>query len=574
MKRLIYIIAACVTLQSCNYLDFDETSSVYTEEDMYDTYTRCAQMLTNVYSYIPQDFGTIDCAMRDCGSDDAEYANTAGTIQAMNNGNWSATNTLDTQWTLYYGIRAANDFIQNVVDVDFSRYEYSTNYSTWMDKLQYHVYEARVLRAHFFFELARRYGDIPMPTTALTIEQANELPKTSFEDVISFIVSECSDSAPNLPISYEVEVTGSEFGRVTQGFALAVKTKALLYAASPLHTTSDADKWKSVARAAMEVMAVNRDGVQEYSLDTDGVFNSADQTSDEIIMLRLNSQSSNFELYNFPVRFTYGNRSGSIYGVFPTQNLVETFQTTAGYSIELSEDGDWICADPNFDAQSPYALLDKRFARTVLANGDTFKDETIQLYEGGQDDNVIDAGGSATGYFLRKYIAESTSFVQNATVTNYHNWIIYRYAETLLSYAEAMNEAFSPTYTDSEFTLSALGALNLIRANAGMPNIETTKAYETSYSTQSGLRTIIQNEWRVEFAFEDHRFWDIRRWKIGNTTTEIAGIGITLNSTTGEYSYSRNIYENRIWSDKMYLYPIPQSELFANPNLAPQNSGW
>ncbi len=563
-----------MSLHSCNYLDFDETSDVYTQEDIYDYYTKSMQMLTNVYSYMPQDFGTIDAAMRDCGSDDAEYANTAGTIQAMNNGNWSSTNTIDTKWSLYYGIRAANEFIESIEDADFSRFEYNANYDTWMDKLQYHIYEARILRVHYFFELARRYGDIPMPLTMLSIDEANSIEKTSFEDVIEFIVDECDECVDNLPATY-VTVAGAEIGRVTSGFAMAVKAKALLYAASELHNpTMDTDKWERAAAAAYAITLHERsEGTLEYSLDSNGAIWGNDVTSREIVLARMNSQSNTFELYNFPVRFTNDNRSGSIYGVFPTQNLVDTFQTSDGYTVTLSDDGEWECsASSVFDPSRPYANRDPRFARTVLSNGDSFKDETIEVFEGGADDYAADMGGSVTGYFLRKYIQESSSFTLNATVSNYHYWIIYRYAEALLSYAEAMIELTgSLDGTTGDLPMSARTAIDQVRANAGMPTIAATPAY-SGYSSLAQLREIIRNEWRVEFAFEDHRFWDLRRWKIGLTTTAIYGVGIEQSGAS--YNYTRKLYENRYWNDKMNLYPIPQSELFANPNLAPQNTGW
>ncbi|MFI3286720.1 MAG: RagB/SusD family nutrient uptake outer membrane protein [Rikenellaceae bacterium] len=574
MKRILYVIAAFATLTtSCNYLDFDETSDVYTKEDIYDYYTKSAQMLTNVYSYMPQDFGSIDGAMRDCGSDDAEYANAAGTIQAMNNGNWSSSNTVDTKWSLYYGIRAANEFIESIAEVDFSRFEYNTNYETWMDKLQYHSYEARVLRAHYLFELARRYGDIPMPTTKLSIDQANSIEKSSFEEVIDFIVEECDECAEKLPVTYNT-VLGTEYGRATQGFALAVKAKALLYAASPLHNPNgESQKWEAAATAAYALTTLERsEGSAEYSLDANGVIAGNTLDSREIVLVRMNSQTNTFELYNFPVRFTYGNRSGAIYGVFPTQNLADAFQTKGGYEVTLGADGEWICDDPEFDPAAPYANRDPRFERTILANGSEFKGSTIETFEGGADHFSIAEGGSATGYFLRKYIQETSSFVQNATVTNYHYWVIYRYAEALLSYAEALNEAHGPSYTSAEFPISAIEAVDQIRINAGMPTLAATPAYASTYSQQDALREIIRNEWRVEFAFEDHRFWDIRRWGIGQQTTAIYGVDI---EKSGEgFRYSRKLYENRYWNDKMNLFPIPQSELFANPNLAPQNSGW
>lgn len=131
-----------------------------------------------------------------------------------------------------------------------------------MKQLKYFPYEARVLRAHYFFELARRYGDIAMPLEVLTEEEANTIGKTPFSEVISFIVSECDDAANNLPDSY-VNEPGAEIGRVTKGFAMAVKSKALLYAASKLHNPSmDTELWKKSAKAAIDIINTGL-----YSLD-------------------------------------------------------------------------------------------------------------------------------------------------------------------------------------------------------------------------------------------------------------------------------------------------------------------
>ena len=139
-------------------------------------------------------------------------------MQDFNNGNWSALKTQDTAWSLYNGIRAANEFIASIADVDFSRFEYGPSYPNWERQLRYFPYEARMLRAFYFFELARRYGDIAMPTRMLTIEEANTIGKTSFDEVIGFIVAECDACAAdgNLPNTYVGERTRTQI----QGTAL------------------------------------------------------------------------------------------------------------------------------------------------------------------------------------------------------------------------------------------------------------------------------------------------------------------------------------------------------------------
>lgn len=561
MKIRYLFITAIVPflLAACNYLDYDETNSLKTKENIYNYFNSTEDMLINIYSYMPQDLGTINGAMRDCASDDAEFGDRSSTIQDFNNGNWSPLKTWDDQWRLYSGIRAANSFLVDIEKVDFSRYEYSNDYKNMMIMLKLFPYEARVLRAFYFFELARRYGDIAMPLTVLSTEEANSIGKTKFEDVISFICTECEECAKELPDTY-IGLPNNEFGRITKGVALAVRSKALLYAASELHNpTKDKEKWKKSASAALDLINTGL-----YQLDSKETANNVD--SKEIVLFRMNPDNSNFELNNFPIRFTEGKRGYITSANFPSQNLVDAFETINGYPVVLTENG-WESDDPQFDPQQPYANRDPRLYRAVLTDGSSFKGQEIEIYAGGKDDIPVSDGGSPTGYFLRKYIQESTSFTPDNEVKNKHLWVIYRYAETLLTYAESMVEAFdSPTYTDNVYNKSALEALNEVRDNAGMPAIPNCGKEE--------FMPRLRNEWRVEFSFEDHRFWDIRRWKIGDVTQkELYGISIVKEST-GKKIYQRNLSETRMWNERMYLYPIPQSELFKNPNLLPQNNGW
>ncbi len=560
MKKLFYILSVALLATGCNFLDFDESSSDYSRDDMYLTYSNIQKMLTNIYGYMPnKNIYDVSDALRDCGSDDAEYGDPDASVQRFTNGTWSALNTVDDKWsTMYSGIRSANEFLESIKTVDLSMYQYDTKYQRWLEHLKYYPYQAKVLRAYYFFELARRYGDIPMPLTMLTAEEANMIEKTPFDEVIDFIVTECDEAAKNLPDTY-VGLLDDETGRVTRGFALAVKTKALLYAASPLHNPSgDKSKWEKAVAAAKEIMDLN-----VYRLDPDEKANN--YTSQEVIFAIMRSESSSFELYNFPVRFTEGQRT-YISGSYPTQNLVDAFQTANGYDITLGSDG-WQTSDPDFDITKPYEGRDPRFARAILADGMSFKGTTIETFVGGKDYSATRNDlGSPTGYYLRRYIQESTSFTPENTVTNKHQWIVYRYAEALLTYAEALNEYMGdPTSTGGDFTISALDALNMVRANAGMPDVAAT--------TQSDFREAVRREWRVEFAFEDHRFWDVRRWDIGQATQgQIDGVEITRSG--GKSEYKRMTVETRTWAARQNLFPIPQSELFCNPNLNPQNTGW
>ena len=557
MKKFLYILSSALLLAGCNFLDFDETSSLYDREDMYTTYSNIQKMLTNIYGYMPyKDIADVSSALRECGIDDAEYADPDASVQRFNNGNWSAISTVDTKWDYFKAIRCVNEFLESMETVDLSIYRYDSKYNQWLEHLQYYPYEARTLRAFYLFELARRYGDIPVPMKMLTVEEANSIEKTPFDQVIEFIVKECDECAENLPDTY-IGMLADEYGRVTRAFAMAVKAKALLYAASPLHNpTGDAAKWKAAAQAAKDIIDLNL-----FTLDPAETANSV--ASPETILQIMRSESMSFEKYNFPVRFTQGQKT-SMAGTYPTQNLVDAFQTLGGYDITLEADG-WHTDDPAFDISNPYAGRDPRFARAILADGMAFKGTTIETFVGGADYSATRQDlGSPTGYYPRRYIQETTDFTPEANVSLKHSWIVCRYAEILLTYAEALNEYQGPDFKGEGFTMSAREAINKVRTNAGMPDVVA--------SGKDAFRKAVQREWRVEFAFEDHRFWDVRRWKIGaDTQGQIDGVEITVAG--GKKDYRRIMVEKRTWADKMYLYPIPQSEVFCNPNLT-QNPGW
>lgn len=207
---------------------------------------------------------------------------------------------------------------------------------------------------------------------------------------------------------------------------------------------------------------------------------------------------------------------------------------------------------------------DPRFYKTIVYNGATLMQQKVESLQGGKNGLPI-TGATTTGYYVRKYINENTVLnPELPQVKKAHHFIIFRYAEILLNYAEAMKEWVGEDELpnnggDKPFTLTARQALNKVRAAAGMKDVT---------ATGDAFVERLRNERRVELAFEDHRFWDIRRWKTGGTVKDI--YGITYSSANG---YSRVKVQTRIWDDKMYLYPISQQENYKNPALG-QNPGW
>lgn len=542
ISRLTLLLALLAS--SCDYLDYDETSG-YDKEDMFIYFERAKNMLSNVYSYLPSDMGSIDGAMREAATDNADYVWSDSDIHHFNDGSWSAIEPVDDQWDHFYsGIRAANIFLENHLK-NFENIQWNNDYEERMKQYAQYPYEARFLRAFYHFELAKRYNNIPLLKRTYTPEEVNQVAPSSFDDVIAYIVKECSEIAPLLPVSY-TSIPGSETGRITRGAALALKSRALLYAASPLHNpTNDLKKWEEAAKAAQEVIKLAED-TGCYSLVNEEVVNNL--SSKELILECRMGDSNTFEKLNFPIGYE-GGKSGTT----PTQNLVDAFEIDG-------EKFDW--TNPSH-IKGIYDIdrRDPRLFKTVLHNKSTWKSETVETYQGGRNGQPLE-GASRTAYYLRKYLVESINLTDGRETTSRHVWVLFRYAEILLNYAEALFEyKGDANYTDSEFTLSPLAAVNQLR----------NRLQYGFKMTVYDFREQVRNERRIELAFEDHRFWDIRRWKIGSDTKDIYGVTITGNGSTPQYA--RTLIESRVWNERMNFFPIPNSELFKNDKLV-QNTGW
>jgi hypothetical protein len=328
---------------------------------------------------------------------------------------------------------------------------------------------------------------------------------------------------------------------------MALKARTLLYAASPLHNPQGtAQKWIDAAVAAKDII-----NSATYSLEANYNAFLNNVTSKELILERREGNQNYFEKANFPIGFEGGNT-----GNCPTQNLVDSYEMrTNGLSI----------SDPNsgYNPATPYAGRDPRLDLTILYNTSTFKSKPLECWYGGAN-AAPKANATRTGYYLKKYVLETVSLDPNSISTRQHTWVIFRYGEVLLNYAESMNEAYGPANA-STLGMTALQAVNLIRTRAKMP------AFPAGL-TKEQFRSKLQNERRVEMAFEEQRFWDIKRWKIGDTTRDIYGMEIAKNAD-GTFKYTKKLVERRVYEEKMNLYPIPLSELYKNNKLQ-QNTGW
>lgn len=550
MKKYIFILMGCmlVTTSCSDFLELNE-SEYHTKKYQFSTFDNVKKIATNVYGYVEDELANVAGTMIDAASDDAIYAWNTNNLKTLYDGSWSATNLIDDQWSHFYSaINAANYFLENCPS-DFPDSKYMDNYKEQMEQLKNYPLEIKALRAYFHFNLLKRYNNIIIADRSFSINEVNGLKPASYNEVTKWIVNECDQLIPLLPATYK-NTTRGEIGRTTKGMVMALKARTLLYAASPLNNpTNDKAKWLQAAKAAKELID---SGI--YQLAAEETTNNENALG--LIFGKWNTVSNEFEKANFPMGYEGGNS-----GVCPSQNLAEAFEMKDGSMF------DWNNEKHRQNMFNPMER-DPRFEKTILYNGVNFKGQILESFYNGKN-GLPKEGATLTSYYLKKHLKEETSLIAGSETSYQHIFPLFRYAEILLNYAEALVEAEkNPDYKGSEsnvnYTLSPLEAVNRVRNRAGMPDLP-------SMSHDSFIKRLY-NERRIELAFEGHRFWDIRRWKLGRDTKKVYGLHITVQKN-GTWNYERKLIQDRVWDDKMYFYPIADSEIFNNNNLI-QNTGW
>ncbi|WP_308236337.1 RagB/SusD family nutrient uptake outer membrane protein [uncultured Prevotella sp.] len=547
---ILLLSAGLLTTTSCDFMDCDESDN-YTLQEIQGSYNRVKQFVTSIYGYLPSDFCNTHGAMLDAATDDAIHVYESSAIQRFVNGTWSANYTVDDKFAYYYNaIHDANYYLTTLSGLTFDTWENGDDYQDWMQNYDNYQYQVRFLRAYFYFELVRRYQNVPLITKPLSKTEANQIEPSSAQEVLKFIINECTEIAPKLPIK-STSIAQAENGRATRAMAMALKSRAALYAASPLYNTNgDNAKWTEAAKASHDIIASA--GELGLGLDTyANLFKSKNYNSKEVILCRPTGTSKTFEQANYPMGVTGGNTT-----TCPTENLASAFEMKDGRAF------DW--NDPTMKA-NPYKDRDPRFYLTIVHNGMLWPaKKAVDISEGGANGLPL-TNATTTGYYLRKYVDNSISFeAGSTTAATHHNWILFRYAEVLLNYAEAMIHVNGNCdFKDATYTMSAREALNAVRKRAGMP--------EVAACSQDEFLTRVKHERRVEMAFEGQRFWDLRRWKNLDETKNIYAVRITHHD--GALSYEKTLLSERSVSDKLYFYPIANVELFKNKKLV-QNSGW
>lgn len=433
--------------------------------------------------------------------------------------------------------------------------------------------EARFLRAYYYQYMVFAFGGVPLiGDKVYDINDEINLPRSSFDDCIKYIVSELDTSALLLT---NVVYADADFGRVTQGACLALKSRVLLYAASPLfnggststnqdvipltaYPLADVNRWQLAADAAQAVIDLGK-----YSLNVDnttkpgyGFYNVfLKRVNSEYIFQYNRPAQKEFESYYLPP-----SRSGAS-TMKPTESLVEAFPMIDGHPITESS---------LYDHNNPYANRDPRLANTIIYNGMPYMTNAgtvtpVYTYTStgsaitNTTSDAYTPNNYFTGYFCRKMMDENIS--GGSTGTTERAWPLIRYAEILLNYAEAINETGQ--------TSKAYDGLKLIRERAGiLPGSDGMYGLKANMSVEE-MRAVIQNERRIEMAYEDQRWYDIRRWKLGSTILKgFNTVDIITRQSADAYTHTVGYAPRPLnFRDAMYLLPIPLSEIQKMPAM-------
>ena len=585
-KTVIYItLLFAATLISCeDFLDKEYDASL-SETQTFNNTELTKGFLANIYTALPdgvEGFGDAQYrgAFRDCMTDNAmAWWNVIYYNKVLEDAYTAVDHPLLTPWSRnLYAIRKCNQFLKNAKASVVGNREMSGDDNRLYDR---YCAEARLLRALYHFDLIGWFGSIPVigedeEGVPIVFDLGNpgqmNMERTPADEALKWVADQCDIVKDALPFRYSNET--ENWGRVNGAAAYALKARALLYRASKLNNRSeDAGRWREAADAANAFITKNASQSKPYKLYSTGNVNNDYYEcfvtnpvfNDEFILCRSVWRTNTIEAHLAPCGF--GGQLNAVGRTNPTQNFVDCFETINGKPIDQ---------DPSYNESNPYVNRDPRLDQIVLHQnsiwGDVEQEESRPVdvrYSIGVDYASLH-GGTLTGYYVKKFLNNISFKIPSVPA---HAWPIFRYGEVLLNAAEAYNEAYGPD--------QAYKFVNEVRARAGMPPY--------SGMSKEQLRERIRNERRVELSFEDHRFFDERRWMLFEGVTpaserslprykqiyNLYGVRVTGEADSPEYSYGlAESHPLRSFnSPKNYYFPIPDNEVKRLPNLG-QNPGW
>ncbi len=613
VKKYILATTLLLTGFSCQEGFLDQVpDDRLTETDIFINLNNTEMYLANVYSMIPDEAQQRFVANNNSGpwtggSSEAEYAPWSTVPNGINVGNWNAAS----YWvgslyaSFYIGIRNATYFMQNSNSDRCSNCE--------VERIERYKAEARALRALYYYYLIRMFGPVVITGDKLFAPDVSvsdlQIPRSSFDECVAYVVSEFEKAAEALPAT----PVGNLYGRMTRSIALAYKQEILILAASPLFNGNtdyasmvnkdgkqlisqqyDEIKWQKAAQASKAYLdefvpvyheLFKKNGASgNYSAFLSCRDVLLQSWNKEWIMGRSNSgvTSLQYEVTPYHAGAPQESRGGG--GLGATQQMVDAyfmanglspitgynddgspivngvsgFKTTGFTSFQAPDDtqaretfNQWVNREPRFYVGITYS------GRPWLNPG-TSGLITTTYYKGNSGASQSQWDFSPTGYNSRKNIYPGSWYIGNRA------FCLYRLAQVYLNYAEALNEA-SFGHPDILFYL------NLIRERAGIPGYGQTGDLPVPTSKEA-MREAIRKERQIEFAFENMRWFDVRRWKIAEQTESGAMYGLNIREDPPEF-YERVAFENRVFEQKHYLLPLPQNEVLINLEMV-QNTGW
>lgn len=536
------VLGAAILTTSCS--DFLNTipKDALSPETTWKTETDAQKFVTGCYDGW-EDGGRI--LYMDCASDYGYNHFVWEGYKDFANGNISPTNP-GTNFYDYAIIRRCNTFLENIDAVPFGDEK----------KKKDLIAQVRVIRAYRYFLMLNMYGGVPIIKNFETADEA-QVPRNTEEEVRNFIETELDQCTPDLNPASE------ERGRIAQGAALALRMREALY-----H-----EDWTTAKAKAQAII-----DLKQYDLEKDytRIFQVSGQDSKEIIL------SVQYIPSTKPLSVIgqmYNNAESGWSSIVPTYNLVDAYEMKNGKTIDEPGSG--------YDPVHPFKDRDPRLGMSILYPGANYTksdgtqgifntlDQEIDGQKNGNYMNAADAS-SKTGLTWSKYLEPLTQYTDiwasNACP------VVFRYAEVLLTWAEAENELNGPSE-------EVYGKINEIRLRAGMPEVD-----EEKYATKETLRELIHRERSVEFAGEGIRRADILRWKTedgkmlaekvlnGSIVRRIGTVGTGDNpeeraTITQNPPASEVTIENRVFKPYHRYFPISQEIIDKNPKLK-QNEGY
>ena len=494
--------------------------------------------VTDIYGCLPtwdQD--------EDINSDNAVH----GIKWAAGNISKGVYDPMDQSWAgSYTPIRQCNLVLEKVKDIEMS--------DESRKKIEGQAY---FFRAFVYFNLIRSFGDVPYIDKPLNLTDVEDITRTPREEVYAKVMADFDKAIEYLPEEWDAANTP----RVTKGAALAMKARAALYY----------NNWQVAADASKAVMDLGK--YELYDAGNTGKYQElfwekSDGCDENILYVQFNYPDKTHYLIGWECFPTLGWG-----GMNPTQSLVDAIEDTDGAPISKST---------IYNEKDPFKNRDPRLEVNVLHDGEEMYGVTIKvkpLKSSGKTGIEQHGDATATGYYQQKWLDPSID-PQSEGWNMGKDWVVIRYAEVLLTYAEAMNE-LHPLSAES------FDAVNQVRRRVGMPDLQNTDPSKPTYcATQDELRKRIQNEWRVEFALEGgKRMWDIRRWGIAKEVLNAPFLGLKMKPVEGVVDGKPAIVDYILYEgeniklagshyeDHNYLLPVPQTEIDLNPKLT-QNPGY